>query len=60
MMVHVCLLLYRVDDLVCKVQLKHERLNHRLLWNISLLFIVLDGTGYTISRTIVQGLIGQF
>ena len=37
---HVCLLFYIVDDLVCKVQLTHRRSNHRLLWNISYWFTV--------------------
>lgn len=55
MFVHVCLLFYIVDDLVCRVRLTHGRSNHRFLWNISLWFTVLDGNGHTISRTVVQG-----
>ena len=54
MIVHVCLLFYRVYDLVYRVQLTHGRSDYRLSWNISLLFTVLDGTRHTISRTVVQ------
>ena len=32
---HVSLLFYIVDDLVCSVRLTHRRSNHRFLWNIS-------------------------
>ena len=37
---HVCLLFYIVDDLVCRVRLTHRRSNHRLFWNISYWFTV--------------------
>ena len=54
MIVYVCLLFYRVDDLTCIVRLTHGRLDHWFLWNIRLLFTILDGTEHTISRTIAQ------
>ena len=37
---HVCLLFYIVDDLVCRVRLTHKRSNHRFLRNISNWFTV--------------------
>ena len=40
---HVCLLFYIVDDLVCRVRLTHKKSNHRFLWNISYWFTVLMG-----------------
>ena len=32
---HVCLLFYIGDDLVCRVRLTHRKSNHRFLWNIN-------------------------
>ena len=55
MIIHVYLLFYIVDDLVCRVWLTHRRSDHRFLWNINLLLIVLDGTRHTINRTIANG-----
>ena len=54
MIMHVCLLFYIIDDLVCRVRLTHERSDHQFLWNISSSFTVLDGNGHIINRTIVQ------